>query len=57
MRIEFDGEIKISDSWNGEYTVEGNALWISSVSYNGTIPAGGSVGDVGFIAVGDRQLR
>ena len=57
VKIDFDGEIQISDSWNGEYTVEGNTLWISSVSYNGTIPAGGSVGDVGFIAVGDGKLR
>ena len=56
VRIDFDGAIRISDSWNGEYAVEGNSLWISSASYNGAIPAGGSVGDVGFIAVGDGQL-
>ena len=56
VKIDFDGEIKVSDGWNGEYTVDGNTLYISSASYNGAIPAGGSVGDVGFILIGDAEL-
>ena len=55
VKIDFDGEISISDSWNGEYAVDGSALYISSVSYNGTIPAGGSIGDVGCILIGDAE--
>ena len=56
VRLPFDGAITISDGWNGEYAVEDGALWISSMSYNGTIPAGGSVTDIGFIAAGDGTL-
>ena len=55
VKIDFDGEIKVSDGWNGEYTAENGTLWISSVSYNGTIPAGGSISDVGCILIGDAE--
>ena len=55
VKIEFDGEIRVSDGWNGEYSVDGSTLYISSVSYNGTIPAGGSIGDVGCILIGNAQ--
>ncbi len=50
--IPFDGEVKLSNGWNGNYSAEGNTLHIASVSYNGTIPAGSSIRDVGFIVSG-----
>ena len=50
--IPFDGEVKLSNGWNGNYSAEGNTLHIASVSYNGTIPAGSSTRDVGFIVSG-----
>ena len=52
--VPFAGEIKLSSGWNGNYTVEGNVLHITSVDYNGTIPAGSSIRDVGFIVNGAR---
>ena len=50
--LPLDGEFSLSDGWNGNYTVDGSVLHITSVAYNGTIPAGGSVRDIGFIVKG-----
>lgn len=50
--VPFVGEIKLSNGWNGNYTVEGSTLHITSVDYNGAIPAGSSIRDVGFIVSG-----
>ncbi len=50
--IPFDGDVKLSNGWNGNYTAEGSTLHITSVDYNGTIPAGSSIRDVGFIVSG-----
>ncbi len=52
LDVPFAGEIKLSNGWNGNYTVEGSTLHITSVDYNGTIPAGSSIRDVGFIVSG-----
>ncbi len=52
--VPFDGEVKLSSGWNGNYTAQGNTLHITSVDYNGTIPAGSSIRDVGFIVSGAR---
>lgn len=52
ISVPFDGAFKLTDGWNGDYTSSGNTLIISSKSYNGTIPAGGSISDVGFIVSG-----
>lgn len=54
--LNFNGSITLDGSWNGNYQVNGNKLTISSVDYNGAIPAGGSVGDVGFIVRGEKGL-
>jgi endoglucanase len=51
--IKFAGNIQISDSWNGNYTVNGSVLHIESVDYNGTLNNGESVGNIGFIISGD----
>ncbi len=50
--IPFDGDVKLSNGWNGNYTAEGSTLHITSVDYNGMIPAGSSIRDVGFIVSG-----
>ena len=54
--LEFDGDIALSDSWNGQYAVDGGVLRISSVDYNGKLDAGGSAEDVGFIISGETGL-
>ena len=56
IELNFNGNISLVDSWNGSYQVDGSRLTISSVDYNGVIPAGGSVSDVGFIVRGDKGL-
>lgn len=56
VELTFNGNIALDGSWNGNYQVDGNMLTISSVDYNGAIPAGGSVGDVGFIVRGEKGL-
>ena len=50
--IEFSGDISLSDGWNGQYSVEGGILHISSVDYNGELDSGGTTDDVGFIISG-----
>ena len=54
VELDFSGTVSLDSSWNGNYQVEGSRLTISSMDYNGAIPAGGSVGDVGFIVRGDK---
>ena len=56
VELSFNGSITLDGCWNGNYQVDGNKLIISSVDYNGAIPAGGSVGDVGFIVRGEKGL-
>ena len=56
IELNFNGNISLDNSWNGSYQVNGSRLTISSVDYNGVIPAGGSVSDVGFIVRGDKGL-
>lgn len=50
--IPFQNEITVSDGWNGKYTAQGSSLHITAEEYNGTIPSGGTVSDVGFIVSG-----
>ena len=56
VQLSFDGDITLDSSWNGNYSVNGSVLTISSVDYNGAIAAGGSVGDIGFIVSGKKDL-
>lgn len=55
--IKFSGDISLSDGWNGQYSVDGDTLHISSVDYNGNLSANGSTGDVGFIVSGAAGLE
>jgi hypothetical protein len=43
----FPGDQEINDPWNGRYAQSGRAVTVTSASYNGTVPAGGTV-MVGF---------
>ena len=56
ITLNFSGNISFSDGWSGNYTASGNVLQISNVDYNGSIPAGGSVKDIGFIISGPSGL-
>ncbi len=55
--VKFNGDISLSDSWNGRFVAEGDTLHISSVDYNGSIDAGGSTDEVGFIVSGEEELE
>lgn len=57
IKIPFHSDITLSSGWNGNYTVEGKTLRITSKEYNGTIPAGGTVSDIGFIVSGGDGIR
>lgn len=56
IEVPFQDTFTLSDCWNGEYTPDGSILRIRSKDYNGTIPAGGSAGDIGFIISGTSVL-
>jgi hypothetical protein len=43
LAFDFAGNQKISNLWSGTFTQNGTTVTISNASYNGTIPAGGSV--------------
>lgn len=47
--IPFEENIVLTDGWNGDYSVQDRTLHITSKEYNGTIPARGEIGDIGFI--------
>ncbi len=47
VNFSFEGNQKITNSWNCGFTQNGNAVSITNASYNSDIPAGGSV-TVGF---------
>ncbi|MDE5994534.1 MAG: cellulase family glycosylhydrolase, partial [Oscillospiraceae bacterium] len=57
IKITFNEDIALTDSWNGNYSVSGNVLTISSKDYNGTIPANGTTGNIGFIVKGSAKLK
>ena len=56
LKLTFSGNVELSSGWCGNYTVNGNVVQIGNVDYNGSIPAGGSVKDVGFIISGPAGL-
>lgn len=49
VQVPIGAPFSLQDGWNGEYAVEGTVLRVANASYNGAIPAGGEVQDVGFI--------
>lgn len=56
IELPFKGKFRITDGWNGVYTVKGDVLHIASMEYNGALPPGESASDVGFIAAGEGKI-
>ncbi len=56
LHLSCESGMSLSDSWNGDYTVEGGTLTITAKDYNGWIPAGGSIDNIGFIVCGGKLL-
>ena len=54
--VPFSEAFTLSDCWNGEYTVSGQTLHITNKDYNGSIPSGGSVNNIGFIISGGKAM-
>lgn len=48
----FPGNQQITNLWNGALTQAGTSVTVNNLSYNGTIPAGGSYNGMGFTANG-----
>lgn len=57
IRLNFNCDIILQDSWNGVFETDGKILTISSMDYNSNIAPGGSVGNVGFIIKSDHSCR
>ncbi|MCD7957020.1 MAG: cellulase family glycosylhydrolase [Lachnospiraceae bacterium] len=57
VTLTFSGNFTLSDSWNGEYAVDGSTLTITPKDYNQTITAGGTLSDIGFIVSGAGTLK
>ena len=55
--ILFNDKFRLSDGWNGDYTISDKTLHITSKDYNGSIAAGDSVNDIGFIISGSKSLK
>lgn len=56
IEVKFSEAISLSDGWNGNYTVNGNVLQITSKDYNGMMEVGGQAKDVGFIISAGPEL-
>ncbi|MCM1185009.1 MAG: cellulase family glycosylhydrolase [Lachnoclostridium sp.] len=54
--LNFNEALSFQDGWNGEYSASGSTLHITNKDYNGGIPAGGSIKDIGFIVCGSGNL-
>lgn len=52
VRIPFSGSFQLSNSWNGQFAIDGNDLVIASVDYNGALSPNQTATDVGFIVSG-----
>lgn len=55
--IHFSDNIELDSGWNGTYTVNGNTLHIINADHNGTIKAGATLKDMGFIIKGPEGLK
>ncbi len=56
ISLSFNEEVTLTDSWNGTVSQEGTTLSLTNADYNGTIPDGESVTDIGFIIKGSSDL-
>lgn len=51
LEVPLDGAVVVQDGWNAAFAAEGSILSVASASYNGVIPAGSTLSDVGLILV------
>ena len=49
VSLDLGTSISLDNGWNGNYKVNGSKIEINNLDYNGTIKAGQSIGDIGFI--------
>ncbi len=56
ITLSFNETVTLSNGWNGNYTVSGKNLKITSMDYNGSIPTGGTINNIGFIVAGSKNL-
>ncbi len=49
IELEFEKEFQLSDSWNGNYTIQGKKLIIKNVDYNAVVAPNVEIKDIGFI--------
>ena len=56
IQLSFNGDIELSDAWNGECRVDGSTLHIVCKDYNSRIAAGERIEDIGFIVSGKQEL-
>lgn len=49
IELEFENAFQLSDSWNGNYSIQGKKLIIKNVDYNALIKPDEEVKDIGFI--------
>lgn len=55
--LSFNENIGVSNSWNGNFSVSGSTVHISSTDYNGGLANGASIGNIGLIVSGSGNLR
>lgn len=55
--VPFSEAVTFVDGWNGDYTVSDKVLHITCKDYNGSIAAGSSIKDIGFIVSGGGDMK
>lgn len=55
--VPFSEAVTLADGWNGDYSASDKVLHIISKDYNGSIAAGSSVKDIGFIVSGSKDMK
>ena len=56
ISIPFSEDVELTDGWNASFEANGSALSVSSVAYNGRVPQGASVVDIGFQVTASSEL-
>ncbi len=55
--VPFSEAVTLVDGWNGDYSASDKVLHIVCKDYNGSIAAGSSVKDIGFIVSGSGSMK
>ncbi|WP_066586168.1 glycoside hydrolase family 9 protein [Cellulomonas timonensis] len=48
LTFTFPGDQKVTQGWGGTFSQTGSTVTVTNAAWNGAVPAGGSVGSVGF---------